>query len=114
MVEDWTQRTVDGNILRDQFPYNQIPSSRFDPVAKRLIDQYPAETFPFSPGPNSLRPGDNFFTQRTSSVDVDQWDARIDHRISDNDSIFGSISWSEEEKFQAPPLGVLDAGGFAG
>lgn len=42
-------------------------------------------------------------------------DVRIDHRLTDNDSIFGSMSWIEEKKFKSPPLpGDLDAGGFGG
>ena len=41
---------------------------------------------------------------------------RIDHRISDNDSIFGSISWiGGRTSSKSPPLpGELDAGGFLG
>lgn len=108
-----TERMVNGTLVRDQFANNQIPTSRVDPVAKKLLDQYPGENQNITTAGN--RPGSNFFTQRAATVDVDQWDARLDHRISDNDSIFGSISWSSEKKFQAPPLpGDLDAGGFAG
>ncbi|MEX2304261.1 MAG: TonB-dependent receptor [Bryobacterales bacterium] len=96
---------------REQFANNQIPSTMFDPVAKKIIDLYPDPNQNLGGG----RPGSNFFTQRSSAVDVNQWDVRVDHRLSDNDSLFGSISWINEKKFQAPPLpGALDAGGFAG
>jgi len=107
------QDLPDGTILRDQFANNQIPASRFDPVAKTLIDQYPQANQNITlPG---FRPESNYFIQRGSQADTDQWDVRLDHSISENDSIFGSISWSEEEKFQNPPLpGDLDAGGFLG
>ncbi len=98
--------------VRDPFPNNMIPSTRFDPTAKRMMDLYPAENQNVVGA--GVRPGSNFFVQRPSSVDVDQGDARFDHRISDSDSIFGSISWMEERKFQTPPLGTLDAGGFLG
>lgn len=108
-----SQQTVNGEIVRDAFANNMIPASRMDPVARDLIGQYPGENQNFT-APGS-RPGSNFFTQRTAKVDVNQYDARIDHQISDNSSIFGSISWSEEKKFQSPPLpGELDAGGFLG
>jgi hypothetical protein len=96
---------------REPFANNQIPSNMFDPAAKKLIDLYPDPNQNLGAG----RPGSNFFTQRGSSVDVNQWDVRVDHRLTDNDSLFGSISWSNEKKFQEPPLpGGLDAGGFAG
>ncbi len=101
----------DADLVRQPFANNQIPSTMFDPVAKKLIDLYPAPNQNLGSG----RPGSNYFTQRSSSVDVNQWDVRVDHRLSDNDSLFGSISWINEKKFQAPPLpGALDAGGFAG
>ncbi len=113
IYDPFTNRTVNGvNDIRDPFANNIIPASRFDPVAKKLLDQYPAENQNIR---TSGRPGSNFFTQRDSNRDVDQWDIRIDHQLSDNDSLFGSISWIDETKFQNPPLpGDLDAGGFLG
>ncbi len=107
----FAEQSVGGELVRDPFPNNQIPSNMFDPAAKKLIDLYPNPNQNLGAG----RPGSNYFTQRASSVDVNQWDVRVDHRLSDNDSLFGSISWINEKKFQAPPLpGALDAGGFAG
>ncbi len=108
-----TQREMGGAVLRDPFPNNMIPSSRFDPIASNLIGQYPSENQRVTaPG---ARPGGNYFTTRNATRDVNQWDVRVDHRISDNDSLFGSLSWIDEQKFQTPPLpGDLDAGGFLG
>jgi Carboxypeptidase regulatory-like domain/TonB dependent receptor-like, beta-barrel len=107
----FTEQEVGGELVREPFANNQVPSNMFDPAAKKLIDLYP------DPNQNlgSGRPGSNYFSQRASSVDVNQWDVRVDHRLNDNNSLFGSISWTNEKKFQAPPLpGGLDAGGFAG
>jgi Carboxypeptidase regulatory-like domain/TonB dependent receptor-like, beta-barrel len=107
----FSQREIDGTVVRDPFPNNQIPSNLFDPAAKKLIDQFPAPNQNLS----ANRPGSNYFTQRASSRDTNQFDVRVDHRISDNDSIFGSLSWINEKKFQAPTLpGDLDAAGFLG
>ena len=36
-----TNRTVNGQLVRDAFPGNIIPSNRFDAAAKKLIDLYP-------------------------------------------------------------------------
>lgn len=107
----FSAQTINGTLVRAPFANNQIPSTMFDGSAKKLIDQYP------SPNQNlgTRRPGSNYFTQRDSTRDVDQWDVRVDHRISDSDSLFGSISWIDEQKFQEPTLpGDLDAGGFLG
>ncbi len=109
-----TQREMaDGTVIRDPFPNNTVHPSRFDPIGSALLGQYPAENQEFTaPGE---RPGNNFFTARSATRDVHQWDVRVDHRISDSDSLFGSISWIDEQKFQSPPLpGHLDAGGFLG
>ncbi len=108
-----TQREVNGVVTRDPFMNNQIPASRFDSAASALISQYPAETQNFAA--QGKRPGNNFFTTRSATRDVKQFDVRVDHRISDKDSLFGSLSWIDEQKAQTPPLpGDLDAGGFLG
>ena len=114
IFDPFTQREVNGVLdVRDPFPNNRIPNAMFDPVAAQLIGQYPAPNHDIAaPG---KRPGRNFFTQREATRNVNQFDVRIDHRISDSDSIFGSVSWIEEDKMQSPPLpGDLDAGGFLG
>jgi len=106
-----TTRTVNGQFVRDPFPGNIIPTNRFDPVAKKLIDLYPGPT----QNVNARIASNNFFTITSGRAEIDQWDVRVDHKLSDKDSLFGSLSWSTEDKFQTPPLpGALDAGGFGG
>lgn len=107
-----TQRNApDGRVVRDLFPGNIIPASRFDPAAKRIIDLYPA------PNQNlgTRLPGQNFIAVTSGQQQNDQGDVRIDHRLSDKDSLFGSLSWSNEDKSNTTPLpGALDAAGFGG
>ncbi len=106
-----TERIIGGSRVREIFPGNRIPQSRFDPAAFKLINQYPA------PNQNlaDRRPSNNFIVVTSGRQQNDQGDVRIDYRLSDDDMLFGSLSWSEESKFQTPPLpGLLDAGGFAG
>jgi len=102
-----------GKLVRDPFANNAIPVGRMDPVSRQLAAQFPAENQRVTAA--GQRPGSNYFTQRIFDRQVDQYDVRIDHRISDKDNIFWSLSWSDEDKFNAPPFGNdLDAGGFAG
>jgi hypothetical protein len=107
-----TQRVApNGGVVRDLFPGNIIPASRFDPAAKKLMDLFPA------PNQNltDRLPGANYLPTTGAKQDNDQFDIRIDHRLSDKDSLFGSVSWSTENKFITPPLpGALDAAGFNG
>ncbi len=100
---DPSQRTY----TRDPFPGNIIPASRIDPVAQKLINLFPTPTSSVGQG---IRPQNNYFNPTNGTQQADQGDVRVDHRISDKDSIFGSLSWSDVNKFNAQPLpGALDA-----
>ncbi|MGH9660726.1 MAG: TonB-dependent receptor domain-containing protein, partial [Bryobacteraceae bacterium] len=106
-----SNRTVGGRLTRDAFPGNRIPASRFDPVSKRLVDLYPAP----NQNINDRLPNANYIVQTAGKQNNNQWDTRIDHRLTDKDSLFGSLSWSEESKDNQQPLpGALDSTGFAG
>lgn len=106
-----TTRVVNGQTVRDPFPGNIIPTNRFDAAAKKLIDLYPNP----NQNINDRVASNNYLVVTSGLADVDQWDVRIDHKLSDKDSLFGSISWSTEDKFQNPPFpNALDSAGFAG
>ena len=92
---------------RDPFQGNIIPASRIDPVAQKLVNLFPTPTSSTARG---VRPNNNYFNPTNATQQVDQGDVRVDHRISAKDSIFGSLSWSDTNKFNAQPLpSALDA-----
>jgi len=96
---------------RTAFPGNLIPAARFDPVAKKLIDLFPAA----NQNLNDALPSNNYIVVTSGRQKNEQFDVRIDHRLTEKDSLFGSLSWSEEDKFNESPLpGALDSTGFAG
>lgn len=66
--------------IRDPFPGNVIPASRFDTTAQKLLALYPAA---------NQSGAVNFFSNQTEQVNNDQYIGRIDHRFSDKDSVFG-------------------------
>ena len=66
--------------IRNQFLGNTIPVSDFDPVAAKILALYP---------PPNLTGKYNFFSNQRESIDNDQYIARIDHRFSDRDNMFG-------------------------
>jgi hypothetical protein len=106
-----SQRMDNGRIVRDLFPGNIIPASRFDPASKKLIDMFP------NPNQNlaDRLPSANYLPTAPAAQNNDQFDIRIDHRLTDKDSLFGSLSWSNEDKTITPPLpGALDGSGFNG
>lgn len=100
---------IPGNDLRN------CPScGSFSPFALAYINAFPL--------PNLAGTGRNFATNRTEGANVDSYDIRIDHRITDKNSIFGRYSKSDTARSRDNffPLGTsptnndLPAGPSAG
>ena len=69
-----TQRTVNGQLVRDQFPNNTIPASRLDPVALKVQSLFPQPTGSTLVN-NGIYP---FNTDRNTYIPS----LKIDHQIS--------------------------------
>lgn len=97
-------------LIRQPFAGNVIPASRLDPAARKIAQLFPAPNVAVGPG----IPLNNYFTTTSGTQGVKQFDIRLDHKISDKDNIFGSVSWSERNQVNGQPLpGALDATYFA-
>ncbi len=102
--------TVNGQLVRTMFPNNIIPASRLDPAAAKIAALYPTPNQPLVGG---KYPQNDYYTITSGKQVTDQGDGRVDYRLSDKDSLFGSLSWSNLGKNNTPPLpGALDNGGF--
>ncbi len=102
----------DGSATRQPFANNQISPTRFDPVAKKLIDLFPAPNVPGSIGQAGV--SNNYLSNPGEPDNTDQYDIRIDHRFSENDSLFGRFSFSDQTL--TPPGSIpppLDAASFS-
>ncbi len=75
-------------FVRDQFPGNVIPASRFDPVALNVLKYYPQANVAGHP----VTGRDNFFKTAVSPLNTDNWDVRVDHLISARQKVFGRYS----------------------
>jgi hypothetical protein len=103
-------QTANGQITRTPFAGNIIPANRFDPAAAKIMALYPATNQPIRTG---NFPQNDYFASTPGSQKTDQGDGRVDYRLSEKDSLFGSLSWSNLSKFNGPPLpGALDASPF--
>ncbi|MEX2260975.1 MAG: TonB-dependent receptor [Bryobacteraceae bacterium] len=71
--------------VRSPFPGNRVPVNRFDPITRKILDFWPA---PNRAPTNPFTFVQNFQDAALSSVDWTQWNIKIDHRISDNNSMF--------------------------
>jgi Carboxypeptidase regulatory-like domain len=99
-------------VTRTMFPGNIIPVNRMDPAWQKIIQLYPNPNEPVITG---NAPTNDYYYDTTGKQNTDQGDARVDYRISDKDSLFGSLSWSNTSKADGAPLpGALDDTGFNG
>ena len=107
-----TQVGAGATATRQPFAGNMIPSARLDPASKKIMDLFPAPTRLINGGRGFQQ--DNYFVTTSGTQTVHQGDLRMDHRLSDKDNIFGSVSWSNLDQVNAAPLpGALDATYFA-
>src|SRR5712692_2320342 len=113
-IFDPATTTIDanGNATRQPFANNQIPQNRFNPVAKTMLALFPAPNIPGSVDVTGV--ANNYLTNPVEPDTTNQFDARIDHKISDSDSIFGRVSFSNNHL--TPPGEIpppIDAAEFA-
>lgn len=101
-VDPATGLTAKGNgYLRDVFPGNILPASRLDPNAIKLLNLYP------TPTQGGLL--NNYSSNPVSSDDTDSFDVRIDQYAGAKDTIFGRVSFSQENRFTPGPFpGIAD------
>jgi len=91
--------------VRDPFPGNLIPVKRVDPVAAGLLKLYPVPTI--------TGIYNNYTTNSYSRGDANQFDARIDHHMSDRNQVFARLSYLNNPHLQSGPFpGVADGGGY--
>jgi hypothetical protein len=88
-------------------PTNIFPSSAINGVAAKLAALFPAPTPNFSFG------GNNFLSDPKKRLNQNNFDIRVDHKISDKDNFFGRFSYEDQPIFTPGPFSnQLDGGGF--
>ncbi|MBV8570039.1 MAG: carboxypeptidase regulatory-like domain-containing protein [Acidobacteriaceae bacterium] len=92
--------------VRSPFPGNILPANRLDPNAINLLNQYPA--------PNGTSLFNNYAANPVLQNNVNQGDIRGDYNISEKDSIFARVSYSQNPAyFPGPFPGIADGGSFS-
>src|ERR1700674_5393602 len=86
-------------------PTNIFPKGSIDPLAARLAALFPA--------PNTNLNGANFIADPKRTASRNNFDVRVDHKLSDKDSIFGRFSYEVQPSFEPSPFqNALDGGAF--
>ncbi|HEX8494742.1 MAG TPA: TonB-dependent receptor [Pyrinomonadaceae bacterium] len=90
------------------FAGNQVPGNRISPVAQAFFNAYPLPTA------NVLNVNDsgtrNFFGQRSVVERIDNFDIKIDHRLSSNNSLSGRYSRQNNKTIRGSFFDVVPAG----
>jgi hypothetical protein len=90
-------------------PTNIFPAGTIDPLAAALSAYWPTP----NTTPTVNNGGNNFLSDPHRQETRNNFDVRIDHKISDKDNAFGRFSYENQPSFIPPPFNnLLDGGGF--
>jgi hypothetical protein len=78
--------------VRDHFPGNIVPRNRFDPIAVKTLNFWPA---PNATPTNAFTQSNNFVDSAISRVDWTQIHTKVDHRFNDANSMFVRYTHAE-------------------
>src|SRR5207248_11143502 len=107
-------RAIYDPLSQQPFSGNRIPAARYDTVSKNIIDQlYP--TANVAGHRSSTGKGiNNFLYNPPLQRQDDQFDVKINHRISEKNQFFARYSFERSEQFLPASLPHGDAGGTSG
>jgi hypothetical protein len=104
--------TGSATYMRTPFPQNKIPVNMMDPAARKIAALFPSPNQGLKA--NDF-PQNDLAVLTAGQLTTDQGDGRVDYRIDEKNSLFGSISWSNTSKSNANPFsGGLDNANFYG
>ncbi|MGH9786363.1 MAG: hypothetical protein ACRD88_19515, partial [Terriglobia bacterium] len=90
-----------GQFLRDAFPGNEIPTSRFDPISLRIMEFFPA--------PNRETLVQNYVQNNSRRNDTDRLFMRFDHNIGTAHRLFLTVGLQSNSQF-TPGINVAFPG----
>lgn len=78
-----------GTAIRDRFPDDIIPASRFDSIGAGLVNLWPL--------PQRAGLANNFVSNPVKKSNIQRADGRVDHQLSSRDTLFYrySIDWAD-------------------
>ena len=91
------------------FPGNIIPANLISPITKKIYNLYPLPTINI---PNPGQNDNNFFTQRNNQERINNYEIKIDHKLSAKNSLTGRYSRQDLKTNRANLLPKLPTAGF--
>jgi hypothetical protein len=97
IFDPFSTRASGSGFVRDQFPGNVIPANRMDRVGQNVAKFYPQPNTQGVAWTNA----NNYYSQGSSALDIDQIDGRFDHSISANHRFFVRYSYRNQDSLPA-------------
>jgi hypothetical protein len=91
----YTTRVVNGQLVRDPFPGNVIPSSLISPTMRAFLQAYMVTA--------AAGGSNNFIDQRDRTARANTFQVRVDHHFSPSDNVF--FRWTEQRLESVNPIG---------
>jgi len=89
------------------------PTNMFNTPGGTSIDTLAAKLAALYPAPNTNNPNFNYLAIPVQQTTRNNFDVRVDHRISDGDYAFARFSYEDQPRSIPPPFGnALDGGNF--
>src|SRR5262249_33707793 len=89
-----------GSYLKDPFAGNIIPANRLSPAALKVLQKY--YPLPNLPVGGAVFP--NLLSTAPTAVNDDKLGIKIDHRFTNNDTLFGRVNYADPEQITPQSL----------
>ena len=107
-------RVIYDPLTGQPFPGNVIPESRWDPASKNILQQlYPEPNTAGSVGATG-QTINNYLINPNMEREDNQFDVKVDHRLTPNNRFFVRYSYQKTHRFQPATLPHGDAGATFG
>src|SRR5262245_23180460 len=101
-----TRQLPNGNWVRDPLPDRRVPLSRFDPVARKIIDIDPWVSPNRITASNANGPVENILYGEKARVFNEQYSGRVDHQIRANLKLNGTWTYNHTNGTGRPPRNI--------
>ena len=97
IYDPFSSRTnASGGFVRTAFPGNVVPKASIDPIAANVMNYYPLANQPGDP----FTLLNNYFKAGSAASTLDNYDARLDHTLTDAQKVF--VRYSHRYNIDAP------------
>ncbi|MBI5084977.1 MAG: TonB-dependent receptor [Acidobacteria bacterium] len=97
IYDPWTTRASGSAFVRDAFPGNSVPVARQDKVGQNFVKYFPQPNTQGAAYTNA----NNYYSQGSSVLDIDQIDGKFDHNFTSNQRIFVRYSYRNQDSLPA-------------